>query len=193
MREPNPAPAVTPLASYTPLAKALHWLIAALLVAQFTVAWTMPHIGRNTVPETLINLHFSLGVLIIALIFVRLAWRMTHAEPPALDGIAPWQHRSARAIHGLLYALLIALPLLGWINASWRGFDVSVFGLFNMPRLVATRAPAWGWTGDVHVWVSEYGLLTLVGLHVLAALYHQFMRKEAVLARMLPAGWMRAR
>ena len=175
-------------AGYTPLARLLHWLVVALLIVQYVVAWTMPHIGRNTVPETLINLHFSLGALVLAVVVVRLGWRWTHGEPAPLDGIPPWQVASARVLHWLLYLLLFAIPILGWINASWRGFDVSVFGLFTLPRLVATRAAGFGWTGDVHALLSYYVLLPLIGLHVLAALYHSLVRRDGVLARMLPGG-----
>jgi len=173
---------------YTPAAKLLHWLIAALMIAQFTVAWFMPHIGRDTKPDSIINLHFSLGVLIQAIVVVRLGWRWTHSEPPPLDGIPPWQIKSNRAIHTGLYLLLLIIPLLGWMNASWRGFDVTVFNLFTLPRLMATRAPGFAWTGDVHIILSWYVMLTFVGLHVAAALYHALVRRDRVLARMLPGG-----
>ncbi len=174
---------------YTAVAKLLHWGMAALLVGQFAVAWTMPHIGRNTVPGTMINLHFSLGVLLLLVAALRLAWRWTHPEPAPLDGVPPWQVQSARVVHVLLYVLLFVLPILGWMNASWRGFDVSFFGVFAMPKLLATRAAGVGWTGDIHAYLSNWALTGLVGLHVLAALYHAVVRRDRVLARMLPAGW----
>jgi len=184
MRSPDAAPTT----GYTGVAKLLHWVMAALLVGQFTLGWTMPHIGRNTVPERLINLHFSLGVLLLLVAAVRLAWRATHPEPAPLDGVPPWQVQSARVVHVLLYVLLFVLPILGWINASWRGFDVSFFGLFVLPKLVATRAAGFGWTGDIHAFLSNWALTGLVGLHVLAALYHAVVRRDRVLWRMLPAG-----
>jgi cytochrome b561 len=74
------------------------------------------------------------------------------------------------------------------MNASWRGFDVTVFSLFTLPRLMATRTPGFGWTGDVHIILSWYVMLTFVGLHVAAALYHALVRRDRVLARMLPGG-----
>jgi cytochrome b561 len=157
-------------AGYTGTAKLLHWLILALLTVQFVIAWSMPHIGRNTQPDTLINLHFSFGVLVLAVAVVRLAWRATHGEPAPEDGLPPWQLQSARGVHWLLYGLLFVLPILGWINASWRGFPLIMFGL-ELPKLVATRAPGWGWTGDVHS---------------LLAIYHYFVRRDRVLQRMLP-------
>jgi cytochrome b561 len=171
---------------YTGTAKALHWLILALLIVQFILAWTMPHIGRNTPVTTLIGLHFSFGALILIVAIVRLLWRLTHDEPEPEDGLPPWQVFSARLNHWLLYLLLFVVPVLGWINASWRGMPVSVFGLFEMPKLIATRAPGWGWTGDIHGLLADYAILGLVGLHVVAALYHYFIRRDGVLQRMLP-------
>ena len=172
-------------AGYTGTAKLLHWLILALLVVQFVIGWAMPHMRRDTQPDTLINLHFSFGVLVLLVAVVRMAWRATHGEPPPEDGLPPWQLQSARVVHWLLYGLLFVLPVLGWINASWRGFPAIMFGV-ELPKLVATRAPGWGWTGDVHSLLANYLLLVLVGLHVAAALYHYFVRRDRVLQRMLP-------
>src|SRR5215212_2230501 len=85
-------------AGYTGTAKGLHWLIVALLIAQFTFAWTMPHIGRNTPITTLISLHFTLGVIILAVAIVRLLWRLGHSEPEPEAGIPPWQITTARIV-----------------------------------------------------------------------------------------------
>lgn len=170
---------------YTGTAKTLHWLVLALLIAQFTFAWTMPNIGRNTPVTTLISLHFTFGIVILVVAVVRLVWRGTHGEPLPEDGVPPWQATSARVIHWLLYALLFVVPLLGWINASWRNMSIVMFG-HPLPQLVATRAPGWSWSGDVHSILANYVMLTLVGLHVAAALYHYFIRRDRVLQRMLP-------
>ncbi|MEP7031453.1 MAG: cytochrome b [Pseudolabrys sp.] len=170
---------------YTATAKWLHWTIVVLLIAQFIFAWTMPHIGRNTPVTTLISLHFTFGIIIIAVALVRIGWRLSHGEPPHEAGLPAWQLHLAHVVHWLLYATLFVVPILGWINASWRGMPIVMFGL-ELPKLIATRAPGWGWTGDVHVLLAEYGMLSLVALHVVAALYHYFVRKDGVLQRMLP-------
>lgn len=170
---------------YTGTAKLLHWAVVALLIAQFIVAWTMPSMRRGTQPDTLISLHFSFGTLIALVAALRLGWRMGHGAPGPVDGLPSWQVNSARVVHGLLYALLFAVPILGWINASWRGMTVKLFGL-ELPKLIATRAPGWNWTGDVHGLLANYVLLALVGLHVAAALYHRFICRDGVLQRMLP-------
>jgi cytochrome b561 len=174
---------------YSSAAKTLHWLVVALLFCQYSIAWTMPHIGRDTKPDRMINLHFSFGVLILLVIAIRLAWRWTHRDPGPPTGLPPWAVRSSRAIHYLLYLLLALLPLLGWINASFRGFDVSFFGLLRLPQLIAARAPGFAWTGDVHSLLSNYLLPPLAALHIAAALYHRLIRKDRVLQRMLPTAW----
>jgi cytochrome b561 len=92
---------------------------------------------------------------------------------------------SARVVHWLLYTLLFIIPVLGWLNASWRGMPIVMFGL-ELPELLAKRAPGWGWTGDVHALLANWVLLVLVGLHVLAALYHYLIRRDRVLQRMMP-------
>jgi len=174
-------------AGYSTTAKSLHWLIVALLLAQFVFAWTMPHIGRNTPVTTLISLHFTFGIIILVVAIVRLVWRGIQGEPPPLDGLPPWQVQSARVIHWLLYGLLLVIPVLGWINASWRGMPIILFGA-ELPKLIATRMPGWGWTGDVHSLLAYYVMLTVIGLHIASALYHYFIRRDRVLQRMLPDG-----
>jgi cytochrome b561 len=170
---------------YSGAARALHWLIVALLVAQFIFAWTMPHIGRDTPVTTLISLHFTIGIVILAVAVMRLAVRVTHGEPEPEDGLPPWQLQSARLVHWLLYLLLFVIPILGWLNASWRGMPIVMFG-HELPELLTKRAAGWGWTGDVHAFLATWVLLALVGLHVLAALYHYLIRRDGVLQRMLP-------
>lgn len=171
---------------YTRTAKVLHWLIVALLIVQFVLAWTMPDIRHDTKPDTLINLHLSFGALILAIAVVRLGWRLTHTDPPPEDGIPLWQVQSARVLHWLLYLLLFVIPVLGWMNASFRGFPVILFGLIELPKLMATHSPGFAWTGDVHGLLATYVLLALVGLHVAAAIYHWLVRRDGVLQRMLP-------
>jgi cytochrome b561 len=171
--------------SYGGVAKTLHWLIVALLVVQFATAWTMPHIGRGTRPEGLISLHLSFGVLILIVAMTRLAWRLTHPVPLLTDNVPPWQHRAAQTLHVLLYAILVALPVMGWANANARGWEVGLFGIVPLPRIMAEQSRLGMALGDVHANFAII-LLVLVGLHVLAALYHHVMLRDRVLLRMLP-------
>ena len=169
---------------YGDVAKSLHWLIVLLLVGQFALAWTMPEIHRGTKPESLINLHLSVGIVILLVALVRLAWRLRHPVPLVTDNVPLWQQRAAQANHALLYVLLFLMPLFGWANASARGWAIDFFGVAQLPRILAESSSLGRALGDVHIWTS-YVLLGLIALHVAAALYHRLWLRDRVLARML--------
>ena len=188
MRTGNEDEAMPPgngAASYGPVAKTLHWLVFALMVAQYVVAIAMPDIGRNTVPGTLIDLHMSFGLTILALVVVRWLWRIGHPIPLATPDMPSWEQPLARVVHGALYVLLVVNPILGWMNASARDWNITVYGVVQLPHLVAARSPIGRQAGDVHTFLA-WALLALIGLHVAAALYHGFVRCDGVLRRMLP-------
>jgi cytochrome b561 len=168
---------------YGLVAKALHWIVVLLIAAQFTVGFVMPEIHRGVEVEFWIGLHLSLGVLIILVIAFRVVWRVLHPVL-ALTTLPKWQQQASHATHGMLYLLLIVAPLLGWANASSRGWDVGLFGLFPLPRLTAEGSAIGGAAGDVHI-VAVYAMLALIGLHMLAALYHHFVQRDQVLREML--------
>ncbi len=171
--------------SYNTIAKSLHWLIVALLIGQFAIAWTMPDIHRDTKPVDLIAWHLSTGAFILLVMLVRLGWRLASTVPPAPANLPPLLQLLSRAMHVLLYGMLIVLPVTGWINANARGWTVTLFGAIPLPALVAT-GETWGrQTGNIHQIVA-WVLLGAVGLHVLGALYHRFVLKDALLQRMLP-------
>ena len=177
--------AAQPTNGYGAVAKTLHWLVFALLLVQYVVAIAMPDIRRDTVPGTLIDLHISLGFVILAAIVARWLWRIGHPVPLATGDLPGWEQTLARVLHGLLYVLLAASPILGWMNASARDWTITVFGLFTLPHLVAAHSRIGMQAGDVHTFLA-WTLLALVGLHVAAALYHYFVRRDGVLQRMLP-------
>lgn len=173
-------------AGYNAVAKGLHWLILVLLVVQFGIAWSMPDVGRDTRPIGLIAWHLSIGALILLVMLVRLGWRLASSVPPAPADLPKPLRLVSRATHFLLYAILIVLPLLGWINASSRGWPVKLFGIIPLPALVPSGS-AWGLDmGDVHMTVAAV-LLGVAALHVIGAMYHQFILRDALLLRMLPA------
>jgi cytochrome b561 len=170
---------------YGGVAKMLHWLIVLLLIGQYAVAWTMPEVHRGTRPEGLIGIHLSLGLLVLVLAVLRLAWRIFRPVPLFGDTMPAWQYRGAQIVHALLYLLLVVLPLMGWANASARGWTIRFFGLFAVPRILPTDSPFGRRLGDIHMWTA-YALLALIGLHLAAALHHHFWRRDRVLLRMLP-------
>jgi cytochrome b561 len=172
---------------YGGVAKALHWLVFVLVLAQYIVAIMMPDIGRGTVPGTLINLHMSIGVTILLVIVVRWLWRVDHRVLPAIADMPAWEQRFARATHALLYLFLVIDPILGWANASARDWTITVFGVASLPHVVPPKSALGMRAGDLHTWLG-WTLLVLIGLHVAAALYHYFVRRDRVLQRMLPGG-----
>ncbi len=171
--------------AYNGVAQVLHWLIVGLLVLQFAVAWSMPDVHRDTKPVDLIAWHLSIGVFILLVMLIRLGWRAVSSVPPAPVDLTPALRLLSRATHFLLYGILIVLPLLGWINANSRGWTVRLFGFIPLPGLVPSGSE-WGHSmGDLHMNLAIV-LLVLVGLHVLGALYHQFVLRDSLLWRMLP-------
>lgn len=144
----------------------------------------MPYIGVHTQPDTLVDLHLSFGAFILFLTVIRLVWRITHPVALAPDPEAPWRRMAASASHFTLYLLLVAVPLIGWADASARGFPVELLGLIRLPALVSGDAHLAGLLGDIHA-TAAYGLLGLIGVHVLAALYHHFWLRDDTLLRML--------
>ncbi|WP_232283502.1 cytochrome b [Sphingomonas sp. PAMC 26617] len=171
-------------AHYSMVARVLHWSVVALIVIQFAIAWTMPDIHGGMRPVGLIGWHLSFGTAILAVMLVRLVWRLSHREPVAPETISAPLRRISRGTHALLYALLVALPLLGWANASARGWPVRLFGAIPLPPLSATGSPLGLWLGDVHGTVAIV-LLAVIALHVAGALYHLLILRDRTVQRML--------
>jgi cytochrome b561 len=169
---------------YDATAKLFHWLIVALLIVQYLIGWLMPDIHRGMKPGTPMILHISFGLTILVLIVLRLIWRLTH--PVAPDSSLPhWQRVGGEAMHWLLYALVLATTVTGWLFASFRGWSVSFFYLFPAPMLASDNAAAGRAIDGLHQ-VMEWTLLVLIGLHVLVALVHLFVYRDRVVHRMLP-------
>lgn len=169
---------------YSGAAKAMHWLIAALLLIQFVVSTLMPEVGRNTVPGTLINLHLSFGVVILVVMAIRLIHRLLHPVALEMPGSPRWERYSARALHIAFYVILLTGPFLGWASASSHSLPVTIFGVVSLPALVAPKTRWANTAGDIHTW-TMWTLLGLIALHAAAAFFHRFVRRDDVLQRML--------
>ncbi|UWU26190.1 cytochrome b/b6 domain-containing protein (plasmid) [Rhizobium sp. CB3060] len=185
---------------YDVVAIGLHWATAVLVTSMIPMGWWMVRAIEN--PDTrqlayqLFQIHKSIGFVILALTLVRIFWRLTHPVPALPSGMKGWERFLARATHVAFYALLLAIPLTGWVYVS-VGWAVSIdrpllvatswFGLFPIPHLPAiegARSVAFGAMGT-HAYLA-YGGTLLIALHVAAALKHQFMDKDGVLAQMVP-------
>ena len=166
---------------YGAVARLLHWTVVLLLVGEYALAWLMPDIRKGTQPNGLIAWHLFMGPLILAVMLLRLGWRSVVGAPDPHPGVA-WQELASKLTHGLLYALLLVLPLLGWINASTRGWSIHLLGM-PLPALASQGSTVGHDLGEWHSTLA-YIVLGLIGLHVSAALYHHWVRKDGLLARM---------
>jgi cytochrome b561 len=171
-------------AHYTRTAIALHWIIAILIVASFALGLYMVELKLSPAKLKLYSYHKWLGVTIWLLVVLRLLWRATHPPPP-LPPMPAWQRRAAIAAHWLLYALLLVIPLSGWLFSSASGFPVVYFEVLRLPDLVPKDKALAQLLQEVHE-LLNYSLLAVVIAHVVAAVKHHLVDRDPVLHRMLP-------
>ncbi len=169
---------------YGTIAKVLHWLIVALLAAQYIIGWLMPDTHRGQSPGVALTLHISVGFVILVLIVLRFIWRLTHPVAPE-SSLPPWQRLSSEVVHWMLYVLVLATALSGWLFASFRGWSVSFFYLTPMPMLASDNAAAGKAIDGLHQ-AAEWTLLVAIAIHVAAALAHIFIYRDRIMQRMLP-------
>jgi cytochrome b561/polyisoprenoid-binding protein YceI len=190
-------------ARYTAVAVVLHWAIAAAIVLNLGLGWWMHEAieDRDWAARAIaaFQLHKSVGLTVLALSLLRLAWRLAHRPPPLPEAMRAWEALAARAAHWAFYALMVAVPLSGWLYAStqWREDGPLVvptlwFGLFEVPHLFGLdelparlREDAADALEDVHEWLA-WAMAGLLGLHVAAALKHRFIERDFVMASMRP-------
>ena len=170
---------------YSAVAQAFHWIIAALIVTQFTLASMAEDLPLGMHKLALLARHKSFGMTILMLAVLRLAWRLFNRPPPLPAGMSGIERFLARATHGIFYVLLFAMPLTGWLMSSAKNYSVSWFGLFTWPNLVAPNERWFELLKSTHELLAAV-LFTVAILHILAALKHHFWNKDDVLKRMLP-------
>jgi cytochrome b561 len=175
---------MTDRTQYGTTAKVLHWLIVVLLFVQYPIGWLMPDIHRGMKPGVGMTLHISFGIVILSLIMLRLVWRLTHPVAPE-SSLPPWQRVISEGVHWLLYALVLATTITGWLFASFRGWSISFFFMMPLPMLSGDNAAAGKAIDGLHQFM-EWSLLAVIGLHVAAALAHRFVFRDRVMHRMLP-------
>lgn len=169
---------------YGAVAIVLHWMVAVLALAQVALGWWMIGLPDKTgVQRDWFNLHKSFGLTIGVLMLVRLAWRLAHPAPPLPDSMPRWQARAAKANHLLLYAALIAQPIVGYLGSSFTTYPIKYFGY---------ALPKWGWDApalkalcsSVHFALACL-ITALIALHIIAALNH-LARRDGIFERMGP-------
>lgn len=169
----------------------LHWTMALLIVVIAGLGLFMADLPNNPQKIGLYALHKSLGLTVLMLVALRLAWRAYAGAPHPVAGTPRWQQRIATLTHGAMYVLLFAQPLTGWLFNSAAGFPLQWFGLFNLPRIVARDPGLRELARSLHeggFWL----LLALVIAHAAAAFYHYLFQHDATLTRMLPRRRARA-
>ncbi|HQY75235.1 MAG TPA: cytochrome b [Rhodoferax sp.] len=174
---------------YSPVAMALHWILAIALVAIFSVGVYMADLPFSPQRLKLYNWHKWAGVTILALSVVRLAWRLTHTPPPlpgkVLAAMPGWQTAAYHATHVALYALFFIVPLVGWAYSSAAGFPIVLFGVLPLPDFVSADKALAELIKPWHE-ITAFALAGLVVLHVAAAVKHQLVDRDGLMQRMLP-------
>ena len=178
MREEDAAP------RYTDTAIALHWLTALLIVGGFTLGLSMVDLPISRRKLEWYAWHKWIGITVFLLTCARLGWRALYDAPPPV-AMPAWQQRSASISHKLLYALLLIIPISGWVYSSSTGVQVVYLNLVPLPDLVAKDKELATVLRALHVTLN-FTLLALVCVHSAAALKHHFVDRDTVLARMLP-------
>lgn len=171
--------------AYTRTAIALHWLIALLILAALPLGLTMT--GMDLSPQKLkfYAWHKWLGVTVFGLAVLRLLWRVGHPAPPLPQTMPAWQRRAAQGLHWVLYVLMLAIPLTGWLMSSAKGFQTVYLGLLPIPDFLSKDEVLGGILARLHAALA-YALIALIVVHVAAALKHHLIDGDDILRRMLP-------
>ncbi|MGH8075319.1 MAG: cytochrome b [Lysobacter sp.] len=169
-----------------PVSQLLHWVIVLLLLMLSTIGLLLDSLPVTPKYFWVFDLHKSTGLTLLALVLVRLGWRLYAGAPEPLPGTPTWQARIASVTHWLLYALILAMPLSGWLYDSASGLrPLRWYGLVEMPKLSAPDEGLRELGHTAHEWLFWVLVVLVIG-HVAAALYHHIFQRDATLQRMLP-------
>jgi cytochrome b561 len=167
------------------VSQALHWVIVALIITQFVLAGIADDLPLGMRKLAVLANHKSVGITVLALAIVRLAWKRLSPGPALPVQMKPWERRLAGSSHHLLYLLMFATPLAGWCMSSAKNYSVSWFNLLPLPNLVSPNETLYEFLHEAHE-VLAWTLASVAVLHAVAALRHHFIGKDDVLRRMLP-------
>jgi cytochrome b561 len=170
---------------YTATPMLLHWLVALLIFSGLGLGFYMTGLKISPTKLQLYSYHKWIGVTVFALALLRIVWAATH-RAPAMAAMPAWQALAASVTHKLLYILMLAIPLSGWLMSSAKGFQTVYLGLLPIPDLMLKDEPLGEGLAALHAGLN-WLLLALLAAHVGAALFHQFVVGDGTLSRMLPA------
>lgn len=163
----------------------LHWLTFILILSLAMVGLIMTELANGPLKIQVYALHKSFGLTVLGLTIIRLVWRLLSITPEITANTPAWQNLIAKLTHGLLYLLLFAMPISGWLYNSAAGFPLKYFGLFKLPKLSGYDPELKQLAGDAHE-TFFYILALLMLMHAGAALKHHYLDKDNTLTRMLP-------
>ena len=170
-----------------PVSQALHWLVVLLVLMLAVVGLSLDSLPKTPKYFWVFTMHKSIGITVLVLVLLRIGWRLYAGAPAPVAGTPAWQARIASVTHFLLYALLLAMPLSGWLYDSASGLrPFRWFGLVLMPKLAAPGEALADNAHAAHEWLF-WVLVALVAVHAAAAFHHHVFRNDATLSRMLPA------
>ncbi len=170
---------------YGLISQLFHWLIVGLIMAQYFWAWRIDNVEGFRARLELVTQHKTIGMVVLALAVLRLLWRLINQPPPLPAAMVRWERWAAKTGHALLYGLIFAIPLSGWLYSSAAGLGDFWWGPVSFPSLVESSELLEDRFGVLHRALG-LALAAVAGLHTLAALRHHFMLKDSVLKRMLP-------
>lgn len=173
---------------YAPWSKTLHWVTALMILFIIPAGIVMTNIGPGKVQNTLFDLHRSFGVVVFVVALARVLVRIARGAPGPAAGLTAFERVASVAVHYTLYALLIAMPLIGWLMTSAYRVDVSVFGLFTLPHVVAQDEATYKALQRLH-FIGGLAMALLVLAHLAGVIKHTFISRDTVLWRMLPRSW----
>lgn len=165
----------------------LHWCIAFLVLCAVALGLARESLDRGTIRDTIFALHKSIGLLILIATCIRLGWRLTHRVPPPPAGMGAFQRFAAWSTHSLLYVMMFVQPITGYLAEAARARQTTFFWLMSVPRLGPLDRQLAHAMETAHN-LSQYALYVLLVAHIGAALYHRFVLRDGVLARMWPFG-----
>lgn len=171
---------------YTATAKLLHWLMAALLFGMLALGFYMHDLPLSPTKLQIYSWHKWAGVTAFLLLAFRLLWRVTHRPPALPESMPKLMQFAAHAGHLMLYVLMIAIPLSGWLMSSAKGFQTVYFGILPIPDLLDKNKELGDLLALVHKSLNLFFVAVLAG-HIGAALKHHFIDQDDILKRMLPA------
>jgi cytochrome b561 len=164
---------------YSRVARWLHWSMGLLIIGN--LAGGLLH---DLNAPLIMPLHKATGMLLLALAVVRIVWRMLHPAPALPADMAMWERATASFTHAILYAMMVLIPLSGWVMASGGNKPIGFFGLFEIPKFdVVRESTLWEVAHEGHELLG-YAMIALLLLHIGAALRHHFVLKDGMLARM---------